>query len=576
MPGTKKRSLVINLDHCGYGIVHRRATHYGWHIAEKGESYDILFTHHQKCHKMIDRMIANPRLIQPVQRINHLFNNKALYNKGIMGRNLNNIARVLPKDFDFHPRTFQLPADLVQLREWHTTRPARADAQPWTYIIKPCANMQGKGIRLSQDPAADAEKRESCVVQDYIADPLLLDGFKFDLRIYLLVLSVDPLEIHVYNDGLARLCTTPYVAPTGENIAKTKMHLTNFAINKKSKKFNKSAAEDEGSKRSIASVMDWLDGEGVDTDVVWARIVDLMTKTIIMAEPQLTEAYRAKMAQLEPLEAPPHCLCYEIFGFDVMLDEGLKPWIIEINHAPCFGGGTKLDTRIKVGVIGGAFRRLGVSESRKAVLAERVRKHWQDYTMQQAKEKAMAIKALKDSKAPPKYLQSSSTKSTPTKSNPNRAASSMSMSTPASPVVPVAAGQSRPQTSAVAVGTSGPLNITAASADDDEWACIGSSANTDDGDLVGADGEALEDDAGAAGEVSDDDDLNEVDGDDEQSHENAASDEAKTIIPWLERKVGYSLVFDQRIEAHYEHYRHIFEAANKLLADGQQATGDDY
>ena len=82
-------------------------------------------------------------------------------------------------------------------------------------------------------------------MQDYIADPLLLDGFKFDLRIYLLVLSVDPLVIHVYNDGLARLCTTPYVAPTGENIAKTKMHLTNFAINKKSKKFNKSAAEDE-------------------------------------------------------------------------------------------------------------------------------------------------------------------------------------------------------------------------------------------------------------------------------------------------------------------------------------------
>ena len=52
--------------------------------------------------------------------------------------------------FNFHPRTFKLPTDLEELKEWHSTRPVRPDGQPWTYIIKPCANMQGKGIRLSQ------------------------------------------------------------------------------------------------------------------------------------------------------------------------------------------------------------------------------------------------------------------------------------------------------------------------------------------------------------------------------------------------------------------------------------------
>ena len=113
--------------------------------------------------------------------------------------------------------------------------------------------------------------------------------------------------------------------------------------------------------------MEWLQSQGADDDVVWTRIVDLMVplaasdpptgpstpcappqvKTVIMAEPKLARAYHEALKELTPLQRPPHCLCYEILGFDVMLDAELKPWIIEINHAPCFGGGTKLDTRIK-------------------------------------------------------------------------------------------------------------------------------------------------------------------------------------------------------------------------------------
>ena len=51
--------------------------------------------------------------------------------------------------------------------------------------------------------------------------PFLLDGYKFDLRIYVLVLSCDPLRIFVYKDGLVRLATTKYKSPTGNNIVST-------------------------------------------------------------------------------------------------------------------------------------------------------------------------------------------------------------------------------------------------------------------------------------------------------------------------------------------------------------------
>jgi hypothetical protein len=55
---------------------------------------------------------------------------------------------------------------------------------------------------------------------------------KFDLRLYVLVLGVDPLRIFLFKDGLARLATNPYQKPSDYNMGNMQMHLTNYAINK--------------------------------------------------------------------------------------------------------------------------------------------------------------------------------------------------------------------------------------------------------------------------------------------------------------------------------------------------------
>ena len=78
---------------------------------------------------------------------------------------------------------------------------------------------------------------ENYVVQEYLENPYLIDGLKFDLRIYVLIKSVNPLKIFVYREGLARFATDPFEKPKKSNINNKCMHLTNYAINKKNPNF---------------------------------------------------------------------------------------------------------------------------------------------------------------------------------------------------------------------------------------------------------------------------------------------------------------------------------------------------
>lgn len=87
---------------------------------------------------------------------------------------------------------------------------------------------------------------------------MLIDGHKFDLRIYVLLRSLNPLRIYIYREGLCRLATSKYTEPNDSNIRNDRMHLTNYAINKLDPNFigNKDLQNDhKGHKRSYTSVI---------------------------------------------------------------------------------------------------------------------------------------------------------------------------------------------------------------------------------------------------------------------------------------------------------------------------------
>lgn len=59
---------------------------------------------------------------------------------------------------------------------------------------------------------------DNAILQEYIDKPFLVDGYKCDMRIYVLVTSCDPLRVFLYDEGLLRLSTQPYIHPNDSNL----------------------------------------------------------------------------------------------------------------------------------------------------------------------------------------------------------------------------------------------------------------------------------------------------------------------------------------------------------------------
>ena len=115
------------------------------------------------------------------------------------------------------------------------------------------------------------------VAQRYIAKPMLIDGLKFDLRIYLLVAGVDPLRLYMYKEGfiaylgMVRFATEKYESPSYSNLDNVCQHLTNYAINKENSNFifnTDSTKADVGHKRSLTTVFQQIEKQGGDIEMI--------------------------------------------------------------------------------------------------------------------------------------------------------------------------------------------------------------------------------------------------------------------------------------------------------------------
>jgi len=218
--------------------------------------------------------------LREFQKVNHIPGSFQIGRKDRLSRNINQMMiKYGTREFGFVPRTFLLPQDLPMFRQiWQKN----GGKDKW--IIKPPASARGSGIRVvhrwSQIP-----KKRAVVVQRYISRPLLIQGAKFDLRLYVLVTSFNPLKIYMYSNGLVRFASVKYNDDINY-LSDRFMHLTNYSINKHSASYTDNDCPDSrsGHKWTLSSLWSYLEQENMNVSRIWAWIKVIINKTMIAAE----------------------------------------------------------------------------------------------------------------------------------------------------------------------------------------------------------------------------------------------------------------------------------------------------
>ncbi|XP_047034170.1 tubulin polyglutamylase TTLL5 [Helicoverpa zea] len=287
------------------------------------------------------------RSLSPYQRVNHFPRSYELTRKDKLFKNIEKMQyfRGL-KQFDFIPTTFLMPAEYKELCSTHYRTKG-----PW--IVKPAASSRGRGIYIVNSPE-QIPKGENVVVAKYIDKPLLIGGHKCDLRLYVCMTSIDPLLIYLYEEGLVRFATVKY-DKTNKNLWNPCMHLCNYSINKYHTDYIKCDdpnAGNIGHKWTLSALLRHLRKQGRNTTALMAAIEDLVVKSILSSAQTITAAARVFV--------PNFFNCFELFGYDILIDDMLKPWLLEINLSPSLACESPLDARVKSALLADTLTLVGL------------------------------------------------------------------------------------------------------------------------------------------------------------------------------------------------------------------------
>ncbi|XP_053607885.1 polyglutamylase complex subunit TTLL1-like [Plodia interpunctella] len=329
----------------------------GWKQVSPDGDWNVYWSNTATCRSLFN--LDSGLRLRDNQLINHFPNHYELVRKDLLVKNIKRYRKELEKEchpladktevklsnghvtyrylyLDLIPLTFVLPSDYNLFVEEYRRCPQM------TWIMKPCGKSQGEGIflinKLSKLKKWSRESRkylqhhisskDSYVISRYIDNPLLIGGKKFDLRIYVLVTSFRPLKAYMFRNGFCRFCTMKYDTSVTE-LDNMYVHLTNVSVQKHGGDYNSI----HGGKLGIHNLKLYLQGtRGREvTDRLFEAIHWLIVHSLKAVAPVMSNDRH----------------CFECYGYDIIIDNNLKPWLIEVNASPSMTATTVNDRILK-------------------------------------------------------------------------------------------------------------------------------------------------------------------------------------------------------------------------------------
>ncbi|XP_077279771.1 tubulin tyrosine ligase-like 5 isoform X3 [Temnothorax americanus] len=270
------------------------------------------------------------RNLMPYQKINHFPRSYEITRKDRLYKNIEAMQRSKGlRNLDFIPQTFLLPTEARELISAHFRYRG-----PW--IVKPKASSRGRGIYIVNNKSCimpKASKKKYCQS------------------------SVDSAVDAVACGSTIRAASAQYGVPSStlfgklKNKAPVKASMCCFFF--PSFRSEDPDAENVGHKWTLSALLRHLRSMGQDTESLMQRIEDIIIKSILATASGIVSGLKQFVKHPET--------CFELFGFDILIDDTLKPWLLEVNLTPSLGCDSPLDVRLKSALIADLFTLIGIA-----------------------------------------------------------------------------------------------------------------------------------------------------------------------------------------------------------------------
>ncbi|KAL4495059.1 hypothetical protein ABPG72_015759 [Tetrahymena utriculariae] len=193
------------------------------------------------------------------------------------------------------------------------------------WILKPCGSSKGQGLQIMSDDnqiVNYTNQLQTRLVQKYIERIYIcksqvypqLYNKKFDLRLWVLVKSFNPLRVYYYKQAYLRVCSSEYDLQDTRNIFS---HFTNYSINRNKFIQNNNVEDSAISLKLLKDIIKKEHGISYQKNI----------------QPKINEIIVHSLKSVQK-KIKQNNSCFEIYGFDIIFDEEFNPYLLEVNLSP--------------------------------------------------------------------------------------------------------------------------------------------------------------------------------------------------------------------------------------------------
>lgn len=264
--------------------------------------WDLLWSHEYPFAKLSEVL----RDLKPNQKVNHWPGISSIANK---------LELSTSKDFAFVPKSFRIPKDFVDLQDYATSNKSKKFVQKHIFH---------RNVSIVE-PESIKKDITSIFVQELIQEPYLIDGYKFDLSVFVLLTSVNPLRLYIFDEVVLRFCRSKYVNYTDKDSYVVRKNYLSIEAIPSLEVFYKT----QTAKHSLDS---YLRSKKRNPNLIWTQIESSVREVFLKRESRIIESLEEKFSENQ------YENFFELFKFDFLVTNGedLKVWMMEANMSPIY------------------------------------------------------------------------------------------------------------------------------------------------------------------------------------------------------------------------------------------------